>query len=62
MMTLHASASLDFQRVVSVVLKPDFTLRCTALMVLQAEANKTIEVRDADEGLTKEIVDERLLS
>ncbi|KAG2157240.1 hypothetical protein DEU56DRAFT_750395 [Suillus clintonianus] len=42
MMTLHASALLDFQRV--------------------AEANKTIEVRDAEEGLTKEIVDERLLS
>jgi hypothetical protein len=31
-------------------------------MVLQAEANKTIEVRDADEGLTEEIVNARLLS
>jgi len=42
MMTLHASALLDFQRVV--------------------EPNKTIEVRDADEGLTEEIVNARLLS
>lgn len=30
--------------------------------MLQAEANKTIEVRDAEEGLTKAIVDETLLS
>jgi hypothetical protein len=30
--------------------------------MLQAEANKTIEVRDTEEGLTKEIVDEKLLS
>ncbi|KAG1756635.1 uncharacterized protein EDB91DRAFT_1342296 [Suillus paluster] len=42
MMTLHASALLDFQRV--------------------AEANKTIEVRDVEDGLTKEIVDNKLLS
>ncbi|KAG0699658.1 hypothetical protein DFH29DRAFT_935754 [Suillus ampliporus] len=42
MMTLHASALLDFQRV--------------------AEANKTIEVRDVEEGLTKQIVDDKLLS
>ena len=31
-------------------------------MVFQAEANKTIEVRNVDEGLTKQIVDDKLLS
>jgi hypothetical protein len=64
MMTLHASALLDFQRVVSMTSSSslNFTLHCTALTILQAEANKTIEVRDTDEGLTKQLVDDKLLS
>jgi hypothetical protein len=64
MMTLHASALLDFQRVVSMTSSSSLnsTLHCPALTILQAEANKTIEVRDTDEGLTKQLVDDKLLS
>ncbi|KAJ8598048.1 glia maturation factor beta [Rhizopogon salebrosus TDB-379] len=64
MMTLHASALLDFQRVVSMTSSSSLnsTLHCMALTILQAEANKTIEVRDTDEGLTKQLVDDKLLS
>jgi len=62
MMTLHASALLDFQRVVSIVFESRFCSLLHVLMVFQAEANKTIEVRNVDEGLTKQIVDDKLLS
>ena len=57
MMTLHASALLNFQNTVSLIL-----CFSSLLMNPQADVSKVIEIRDGPEGLTKEVIDSKLLS
>ena len=65
MMTLHASALLDFQTTVC-----RFCAQRTGanswsspfFFHPQADVSKVIEIRDGPEGLTKEIIDAKLLA
>ena len=58
-LTLHASALLNFQNTVS-----SHTQACVLrpLMLCQADVSKVIEIRDGPEGLTKEVIDAKLLA
>ena len=60
MLTLHASALLNFQNTVSSpkleAINSELTFSCP-----EADVNKVIEVRDGPEGLTKEEIDAKLL-
>lgn len=60
LMTLHASALLNFQNTVG--MHATLHLIRTYSNSLQADVSKIIEVRDGAEGLTKEVLDAKLLS
>ena len=57
LLTLHASALMDFQTIVR-----SFFRHCATLdnLARQADVSKVIEVRDGPESLTKEYVDQKL--
>ena len=62
LLTLHASAFLDFQTTVrSSVSIASFIHLTTRPPLVQADVSKVIEVRDGAEGFTKEMIDEKLL-
>jgi hypothetical protein len=65
MMTLHASALLDFQTTVCrFCTQRTGAKACLYLFIFhfQADVSKVIEIRDGPEGLTKEIIDAKLLA
>jgi hypothetical protein len=60
MLTLHASALINFQTTVRLpILLLSHILH---LLHLQADVSKVLEVRDGPEGLTKDVIDTKLLS
>lgn len=60
LLTLHASALLNFQTTVGPVTMSIGPL--TLISLPQADVSKIIEIRDGPEGLTKEAIDAKLLS
>lgn len=58
MLTLHASALIDFQNTVRYSWASSLIL--TDFLDYQADVSKVIEVREGAEGLTKEIIDAKL--
>ena len=58
MLTLHASAMFDFQAIVRLC----HIHETDHLKGKQADVSKVVEVRDGAEGLTKEILEAKLLS
>jgi hypothetical protein len=60
LLTLHASALIDFQNTVSPTLATKLSLAHHS--VSQVEISKVLEVRDGAEGLTKSALEAKLLS
>ena len=62
MLTLHASALINFQTTVR-ILQTFFSKRFWHLSIsmMQADVSKVIEIRDGPEELTKEVIDAKLL-
>ena len=63
MLTLHASALINFQATVRILFFSFKTFYSDLLnrFPLQADVSKVIEMRDGPEGLTKEEIDAKLL-
>jgi len=61
MMTLHASALLNFQNTVCIIYILTSVIHIYVYVPVQADVSKVIEVRDGPEGLTKEVIDAKLL-
>ena len=62
MLTLHASALINFQATVRFFFFFQiFLQRFKQIYRLQADVSKVIEMRDGPEGLTKEEIDAKLL-
>ena len=60
LLTLHASALIDFQNTVCPILATKLYL--AHYLVYQAEISKVLEVRDGADGLTESILETKLLS
>ncbi|KAH9001302.1 maturation factor [Lactarius akahatsu] len=60
LLTLHASALIDFQNTVCPILATIYIL--LTIIISQVEVSKVLEVRDGAEGLTKDILEAKLLS
>ena len=60
LLTLHASALINFQTTVRYLTILRIILYTS--FHLQADVSKVLEVRDGPEGLTKDVIDAKLLS
>jgi hypothetical protein len=61
LMTLHASAFLDFQNVVRTAFRSQ-SRSITTKVSFQADISKVIDIQDGAESLTKDVIDAKLLS
>ena len=61
LLTLHASAFLDFQSTVSFGLLPHLSSTLTLVFCSKADVSKVIEVREGAEAFTKDLIDSKLL-